>query len=121
MISNSPNTNAYYPGDWVRPRANHGDWIALVDLMEIYTGHRTTTRQGSFEVFDEPSNITLEVEEANKSESLLPEEPWNTSFTQGLWVWKDNDQYKMLYQAHSSNSICSVSYTHLTLPTILLV
>jgi len=106
LTANSPNINAYYPGDWVRPRANHGDWIALVDLMEIYTGHREFTKQGSFQPFDEPSNITLEVEEANKSESLLPKEPWNTTLAHPLWVWTDNNQYKMLYHAHSSNSVC---------------
>ena len=33
----------YFPGDWVRPRYNPGIGRALVDAMEIFTGHRSIT------------------------------------------------------------------------------
>ena len=58
---------SYFPGDWVRPRFNPGTWMAMVDVMEIFTGHRSITRDGRYEMFDGPVGVQLRVEAADKS------------------------------------------------------
>ena len=69
---------SYFPGDWVRPRFNPGTWMAMVDVMEIFTGHRSTTRQETYEMFDGPIGVKLRVEEAQRCEPIsIPEEEWN--------------------------------------------
>ena len=65
---------SYFPGDWVRPRFNPGTWMAMVDVMEIFTGHRSITRDGRYEMFDGPVGVQLRVEEADKSEPFLHRE-----------------------------------------------
>lgn len=55
---------SYFPGDWVRPRYNPGAWMAMVDVMEIFPGHRSITREGRYELFDAPIGVNLRVEEA---------------------------------------------------------
>jgi len=65
---------SYFPGDWVRPRFNPGTWMAMVDVMEIFTGHRSITRDGRYEMFDVPVGVQLRVEEADKSEPFLHRE-----------------------------------------------
>ena len=65
---------SYFPGDWVRPRYNPGTWMALVDAMEIFTGHRSITSAGSYELYDGPIGVELRVEEAQKSEPFLTSE-----------------------------------------------
>ncbi len=52
----------YFPGDWVRPRFNPGTWMAMADVMEIFTGHRSITRDGRYEMFDGPVGVQLRVE-----------------------------------------------------------
>ena len=65
---------SYFPGDWVRPRLNPGTWMAMVDVAEVFTGHRSLTRDGRYEMFDGPIGVQLRVEEADKSELLLTPE-----------------------------------------------
>ena len=92
---------SYYPGDWVRPRDNGGQWMPLVDVLEVYTGHRATTRKGVYDLYDAPVGVQLRVEEALKSEPLLvPERDWEGQSMQPLWVWQEDGRYHMLYQHH---------------------
>jgi hypothetical protein len=68
---------SYFPGDWVRPRFNPGTWMAMVDVMEIFPGHRSITREGRYEVFDAPIGVNLRIEEAQRCEPILnPEKEW---------------------------------------------
>ena len=65
---------SYFPGDWVRPRYNPGSWMALVDVMEIFSGHRSITREGIYKLYDAPVGVQLRVEQANRSEPFLKAE-----------------------------------------------
>ena len=70
MKDSLANARGYYPGDWVRPRHNPGDWIALVDFFEVFTGNASHNRQGTFDVYDPPIGVKLSIEEATKSGPL---------------------------------------------------
>ena len=59
---------SYFPGDWVRPRFNPGTWMGMVDVAEIFTGHRSITKDGRYEMFDGPIGVQLRVEEADRCE-----------------------------------------------------
>ena len=51
----------------------------MVDLMEVFTGHRSITRQGNYEMFDAPIGVNLRVEPGDKSDPfMLPEKEWET-------------------------------------------
>ena len=79
---------SYFPGDWVRPRYNPGTWMAMVDLAEIFTGHRSITSQGTYEMFDAPIGVSLRVEAADKSEPFLtPEKEWETEGRCLPWLY----------------------------------
>ena len=68
---------SYFPGDWVRPRFNPGTWMAMVDIMEIFPGHRSITRKGSYDMFDGPIGVNLRVEDLQRCEPIpIPEEEW---------------------------------------------
>ena len=68
---------SYFPGDWVRPRFNPGTWMAMVDVMEIFPGHRSITREGSYDLFDAPIGVNLRVEELQRCEPILnPGKDW---------------------------------------------
>ena len=89
-------SRGYYPGDWVRPRSNSGDWRPLVDLTEVFPGHRSIDRSGDFELYDAPVGVRLTAEEADKSEPLAfdgEEEDLGNS----VHVWKSDDGYHLLY------------------------
>ena len=58
-----------FPGDWVPPRFNFGPWMAMVDMLEIFAGHRNITFDGRYEMFDGPIGGQLQVEEADKPEA----------------------------------------------------
>ena len=45
-------------------RRKCGSWNPLVDLHEIYAGHRSTDRRGVFDLFDAPVGVALRVEPA---------------------------------------------------------
>ena len=60
-----------------RIRRNCGLWNPLVDLTEIYAGHRSTDRKGVFDLFDAAVGVALRVELADRSQPLLEAEmPW---------------------------------------------
>ena len=93
--------HGYYPGDWVRPRDNPGDWIPIVDVFELFTGRRAANRQGVYELYDAPVGIQLKLEEALKSAPLeFAGMEWNTG---GLGPpvrgWNEGGRYHMLYRA----------------------
>ena len=91
---------SYFPGDWVRPRYNPGTWMAMVDVMEIFTGHRSVTSDGRYEMFDGPLGVQLRVEEANKSETFLTaEKEWETGHFGPSHVWNEDGRLHMLYSA----------------------
>ena len=101
---------SYFPGDWVRPRYNPGTWMAMVDVMEIFTGHRSTTRGGSYELFDGPIGVKLKVEEARRSEPfLMPEKEWELDQHMSAYhVWHDDGKLHLIYGA-GSNACYAVS------------
>ena len=90
---------SYFPGDWVRPRYNPGTWMAMVDLAEIFTGHRSITSQGNYEMFDAPIGVDLRVEMAEKSGPLIsPEKEWETDdIIYPAHIWNEDGRLKMLY------------------------
>ena len=89
-------TRGYFPGDWVRPRQSTGNWRPLVDLMEVFPGHRNIDRSGAFELYDAPIGVRLALEEADKSDPL----EFDGDATDGsncVRVWQDDDGYHLLY------------------------
>ena len=97
---------SYFPGDWVRPRYNPGTWMGMVDVMEIFTGHRSVTREGTYELFDGPIGVALRVEEAQRSEPFLsPEKEWELDRHIGpSHVWHEDGRLHMLY--HAGDDTC---------------
>ena len=89
-------TRGYYPGDWVRPRPNGGGWQPLIDLNEVFPGHRAIDRSGAFELYDAPAGIRLAIEEAGKSPPL---EFDGAVEAQGnpVRVWQADGVYHLLY------------------------
>ena len=89
-------TRGYYPGDWVRPRANSGNWKPFIDQTEVFPGHRFTDRPGSFVLYDAPAGIRVAIEEAQKSAPLEfdgeVEELGNA-----VRVWQADERYHLLY------------------------
>ena len=89
-------TRGYYPGDWVRPRANTGAWRPMLDMNEVFPGHRSVDRTGAFELYDAPIGVRLTVEEAEKSEPL--EFAGGTDrMSNSVRVWQDEEGYHLLY------------------------
>ena len=89
-------TRGYYPGDWVRPRANTGAWRPMLDMNEVFPGHRSVDRTGAFELYDAPIGVRLAVEEAEKSEPL--EFAGGTDrMSNSVRVWQDEEGYHLLY------------------------
>ena len=96
MSNGWENTHGYYPGDWVRPRVSTGNWRPLVDLHEVFPGHRAVDRSGSFELYDAPIGVRLAVEEADKSEPLEFEGN-SDDLGNSVRVWQADDRYHLLY------------------------
>ena len=89
-------TRGYYPGDWVRPRANSGNWKPFIDQTEVFPGHRSTDRQGAFELYDAPVGIRVAIEEAQKSAPLeFDGEVENLG--NAVRVWQAEEHYHLLY------------------------
>lgn len=92
---------SYFPGDWVRPRYNPGSWMALVDVMEIFSGHRSITREGIYKLYDAPVGVQLRVEQANRSEPFLKaEREWEDyTYISPSHVWHEDGKLHMFYGA----------------------
>jgi hypothetical protein len=81
-----------------RIRLNTGAWSPLVDMIDVFPGHRGTSRDGELELFDAPSGIRFEIEEAQKSEPLLEaEKQWEGNSISPLCIWQENGRYHLLY------------------------
>ena len=96
-----PYNAAYYPGDWVRPRVNPGDWTPIIDTTETFNGHRVADRQGVYNLYDAPIGVRLKIEEANKSEPVLKaEKEWEgKGQLEASAVWKEDGHYHMICNA----------------------
>ena len=91
---------SYFPGDWVRPRFNPGTWMAMVDVQEIFAGHRSITRDGCYEMYDGPVGVRLRVEEADKSEPFIRrEKEWEQEGHLGPSnFWHEDGRMHMIYK-----------------------
>ena len=95
----------------IRPKS--GAWSPLVDMVDVFPGHRGRSRHGEIEAFDAPTGIGFEVEEAAKSEPLLEaERPWEKDSVSPLCVWQEDGRYHMLYDAaeHQCHAISDDGY-----------
>ncbi len=102
---------SYYPGDWVRPRYNPGTWMAMVDLAEIFPGHRSITRDGDFVLFDGAVGVDLRVERSEQSEPFLsPEKEWEAERPLSpSYIWKEDGKLHMLYEVGYEISCYAIS------------
>ncbi len=81
-----------------RIRPNTGAWSPLVDMIDVFPGHRGSSRNGELELYDAPSGIRFEIEEAQKSEPLLEaEKEWEENSIAPLCIWREDERYHMLY------------------------
>ncbi len=101
----------YYPGDWVRPRANGGAWRPFVDWTDVFTGHRAVDRCGAFELYDAPVGIAIAIEKADKR-GPFEFEGNVEGLGNAVHVWKDETNYHLLYYqsgrvayAHSEDAL----------------
>ena len=99
---------SYFPGDWVRPRFNPGTWMAMVDVTEIFPGHRAATRDGRYVLFDGPIGVNLRVEEAQKSAPFLaPETEWEAEgHLSPSYIWNEDGRLHMLYEGTGYDTSC---------------
>ena len=65
----------------------------------FFTGHRSITSQGNYEMFDAPIGVDLRVEAADKSEPFLtPEKEWETEeVAYPGCIWHEDGRLHMLY------------------------
>ena len=83
-----------------RIRRNAGTWNPLVDTTDIFCGNRSVDRQGNYDLYDGAIGVELRVELASRSEPLLEgTEPWERGSVSPLFIWKADNQFKMLYSA----------------------
>ena len=101
---------SYFPGDWVRPRFNPGTWMAMVDVQEIFAGHRSITRDGRYEMYDGAVGVRLRVEEADKSEPFIRrEKDWEQEGHLGPSnFWMEGGRMHMIYNV-GENSCYALS------------
>ena len=89
----------FYPGDWVRPRSNSGEWTPLLDVHEIFPGNTSVSRDKKYALFDVPIGIQLKIETANKTPMLFDGQgDWEIDgVRRPKYFWKDSVQYHLLY------------------------
>ena len=80
-------------------RDNPGSWAPLIGPWEIYPGTRNAIVADQFEAYDAPIGVSLSIEEADKSDTLLTAETtWETAGRiDPVHPWKDDGQYHLLY------------------------
>ena len=87
-------------------RSNTGQWIPLVDLVDIFAGFRGNGPKGVLSLYDAPVGVQLKVEEAVKSEPILESEmEWEKGKMRPCGLWKENGQYHLIY-----NSLLATCY-----------
>ncbi len=80
-----------------RIRPANSAWNPLVDMIEVFPGHRGAGRAGILELYDAPVGVRFEIEEALKSPVILQaEEEWE-GHVAPLYVWREDGRYNMLY------------------------
>ena len=83
-----------------RIRLNTGAWSPLVDMIDVFPGHRGSSRDGELELYDAPAGIRFEIEEALKSAPLLEaERAWEENQVAPLCIWQQDGRYHMLYDS----------------------
>ena len=100
MSNGWKDVRGYFPGDWVRPRKNEGHWRPLVDLTEVFPGHRSVGRSGAFELYDAPIGVRLAIEEADKSAPIEFEGEVDADVGgvgNSVRVWQEDGRYHLLY------------------------
>ena len=58
----------------LRTRRNTGAWNPLLDWEDIFPGNRGVTRRDTYELFDAPLGVRLEIEEADKAGPIIRSE-----------------------------------------------
>jgi hypothetical protein len=95
--------------------------MGMVDVAEIFTGHRSITRDGRYEMFDGPIGVQLRVEEADRCELFqTPEREWEAGDRMDpVYFWHEDGQLHMLYDAgkHSCYATSDDGY-HWQRPTL---
>jgi len=83
-----------------RIRLNAGTWSPLVDMMDIFPGHRGESRHGELALYDAPIGIRFEIEEAVKSDPILQAAmAWEGRHISPLYVWQRGGRYHLLYDS----------------------
>ena len=106
-----------------RIRPNAGAWNPLVDMIDVFPGHRGESRDGTLGLFDAPVGIRFEIEEATKSEILLEAQTeWEEDSIAPLYVWEEDGRYYMLYDVAGGQCLAaSDDAMHWTRPELNLV
>ena len=94
----------------LRTRRNSGDWNPILDWEDIFPGNRGVTRRDTYELFDAPVGIRLEIEEADKAGPFVRAEPdiegvgglHNNLIWHDCDVEDDGDRYHLLYGSFPS-------------------
>ena len=83
-----------------RIRLNTGAWSPLVDMIDVFPGHRGSSRHGELELYDAPLGIRFEIEEAVKSEPVLQAAmEWEGTHVSPLYIWQQDGRYHLLYDS----------------------
>ena len=95
--SNESNTPRRRPP---RIRLNAGAWSPLVDMIDVFPGHRGSSRHEELELYDAPLGIRFEIEEAVKSEPILQATmEWEGTHVSPLYIWQRDGRYHLLYDS----------------------
>jgi len=68
-----------------KSRINPGTWTPFLNWDDIYPGNRGRTKTNTYELYDAPLGVSLEIEEGNPSEPVIQED--NAEF-QPYGIWK---------------------------------
>ena len=83
-----------------RTRLNAGAWSPLIDMIDVFPGHRGSSRHEELELYDAPIGIRFEIEEAVKSEPVLQATmEWEGTHVSPLYIWQRDGRYHLLYDS----------------------
>ncbi len=69
-------------------------------MIDVFPGHRGTSRHGELELYDAPLGIRFEIEEAIKSEPILQATmEWEGAHISPLYIWQRDGRYHLLYDS----------------------
>ena len=96
----------FYPGDWVRPRSNPGTWMPLIDVVDVFPGNRSVSRQGEYNLYDAPVGVEHKIEEATKVPMTFDGEvEWEAEGIGALYMWQEDGKHHLLYYT-SGDHVC---------------